>query len=881
MRRLFSKIATLSVGLAMAIGVGVAIGSKGSNAELAYADPANVSQTFQNSDSTLSTSNVTNASQESGYLLINKNKSAVATLSLSAENQQIPSSNVTIQLSIACFGSGTNPTLNSTLSGSAVGTETSSTWSGSTLTGTAPDSSSYKTVTMTLTKPGAPTRLEGIRFTLTLGDIKGIRLKSISISFSYEPKAVNHIAASVKNPSDWYNGSTFTTSDVSVTPYFSEDDSDPGITVTDGTGVKFGDSANLDSVTLVEGANSIKVNLSGKSTTINVTAKPTPVITGVVVGGDMTKKTYSLNENWDYTGLYLTVSWTQEKADTTVQFTSLSITANPAKANNTSIKSVALSGTYEGFDFEKTVTGITVTVEPVVITFTNADSAGSNWKPASSSSYTDSIGNTATISVADTVGYSGNGVPVQIGSKDHPTTYVNITITLAERAGIVSASATFCSANGATASLEVFGDDESDAIFSGSVIGNAGVEDKTVDGSYQTINASTLHFNFTCATGIKLKTISYTIGDTVAEFGNFTTLVVAQEASTKQFRVGDKFSYEGLTLRAGDDSLPVITKDYSTGFKVGTALNDNSYADYTFVAADAENSPITVHATLTIKEVTKEITYQITVTEVPTYNLVENVDNLFEGAKVLIVGGGFGVAGHTGTVATHSSALTVTDGVISDPKDAVEFTVRVYGSKIALQYGTKYLAYQKVNDEKRKQVYLIDELNDSASWTYNGTTLLSNVAGRYLVYDSSLNPSGYGCEDSGEHVQLFLSNKSVNTDTSAAETYAYRYLHMRDYTVADGSCMTYYGTAKTKFADLTAEQKAEFVKITAAVERLQAWAEANNESFDPDSKTFTKLFVENYVKGSSANYAIIIIVATVSITALGLTLMIVKKKKRD
>ena len=878
MRRLFSKIATLSVGLAMAIGVGVAVGVKhNSNAKPVNAAVEEYSESYNYS----ALENMLSGNYEDAktYWKVPRAAGNSATISVPFDKAYAPVGNITVTLHIATFGDATNPS-NSNTTITAVGSDVGSTWSGSNLS-TYPSSKTYVNGNLTVTNPNDSSTISGLTITIGVNaNIKIFRLDTLTVAFNYQGKEVNHIAASVKNPSGWHAGDSFTTSDVTVTPYASEDDSDPDTPITDGTDVKFGESADKDSVTLVEGANSIKVTYREKSTTVNVTATPTPVISGVVVGGDMTKKTYSLNENWDYTGLYLTVSWTQGKADTTVQFTSLSITANPAKANSTSVKSVALSGTYEGFNFEKTVTGLTVTIEPVVILVTGGNNPGTKWKPASSSSYTDSMGNTATISYASGTAFAGEANYSQIGTGSKPTTYVNITITLAAKAGVVSASTTFSSANGATASVTVYGDDENDTIFTGSVVGNAALEERTISGSYQTINATTLHFNFTCQTGIRLSSLSYTLGETVAEFGNFETLEVYQEATTKQFKVGDKFSYEGLILRASDDSEPAITKDYSTGFKVGNALNDNSYDDYTFVAADAENSPLTVYVTLTIKGVTKEIHYQITVTEVPTYSLVDSVNDLYEGARVIIVGGGFAFASHNGTVGLPTSSLTITDDKITDPKNASEFVVRIYGNKIALQLGSKYLAYQKMEDVARKQVYLIDDLNDTASWTYTDSYLLSNVAGRYLCYTAA-DPTGFACVDSGTNVDLYISDKSVNTDTSAAETYAYRYLHMRDYTVADGSCMTYYGTAKTKFGDLSAEQKAEFVKITAAVERLQAWAEANGDAFDPDSKTFTKLFVENYVKGSSANYAIIIIVATVSITALGLTLMIIKKKKHD
>ena len=878
MKRLFSKIATLSVGLAMAIGVGIAAGTR---QDLKRSAAAGV---ISNTPATAITAGKYIITNGSNYINGNDGNGHLTRTAIGADITAVDLDNA---FTIAAGSSASNWTIYQESVSKYVG------WSSGTAFGFGDNANTNKYRWTFELKNGSTN--EWIISNLDTSARKwgegGSDIRSYSNPSSghyfklylINEKELNHIGAAATNPSNWFAGDTFKTSDVTVTPYYSEDNSDPDTPITDGEGVKFGDSADKDSVTLVQGSNSIKVNYGGKSTTINVTAGATPVITGVVVGGDMANKTYSLNDDWDYSGLYLTVSWTEGKADTTVQFTSLTITANPAKANSTSIKSVALSGTYEGHNFAKTVTGITVTIEPVVIEVTGGKNPGARWKPGtgSAASYTDSLGNTATLSVATGCYFGGADSYSQIGSGGSPTTYVNITITLAAKAGIVSASATFASANGATASVSAYGDDENDAIFSGSVEGNGTPEVRTINGSYQTINATTLHFNFTCQTGIKLSALSYTLGDTVAEFGNFTSLEIGHEANTTQFKVGDKFSYEGLVLTASDDSEPVLTKDYVTGFKIGTALNDNSYANHTFVASDAENSPITVHATLTIKEVTKEVTYQITVTEVPTYTKVTDPSSLYEGARVIIVGGGFAFASHNGTVGLPTSSLTITDDKITDPKNASEFVVRIYGNKIALQLGSKYLAYQKMEDVARKQVYLIDDLNDASSWTYTDSYLLSNVAGRYLCYTAASDPTGFACVDSGSNVALYISDKSVNTDTSAAETYAYRYLHMRDYLVGDGSCKTYYASAKAAFEVLTDGQKAEFIKLTSAVERLQAWADANGEAFDPVNKTFTKLFVEKYIKGSSANYAIIIIVATVSITALGVALMVLKKKKHN
>lgn len=880
MRRLFSKIATLSVGLAMAIGVGVAIGASQKATSPVIAATENYSESFNFSalDGKISGDYGVKAGD---YWKVPDAPEGTAVVTLPLGKAYAPTTNISVTLHLATFGSGDTPSgENTTIS--AVGTDVGSTWSGSGVSAY-PSSSTFVNSVLTITNPNDSSTISGLAITISVGSgVKIFRLDNVTIAFSYQGKDLNHITASVTNPSNWYAGDTFRTSDVTVNPYFSEDDSDPDTPITDGTGVKFGDSADLDDVTLVQGNNSIKVNYGGKSTTVNVTAGATPVISGVVLSGDMTKKLYSVNNEWDYTGLYLTVSWTEGKADTTAQLASATYTADPAKANSPSVTTVTISGTYEGFNFQKTITGITVAFEPVTVNISGLGNQGTTrWKPTTDgSTFTDSGGNTATFNTdVKSDGVASDNSYMQYGKNTSAGTYVLISIPLSARAGVSAAGIRFSSNGGTTVECLIYGDTENDVILNASVTGNSLAEKKTTDDGveYSTINASTLHFKIMFTVGCKLAYYSYTLGNTVQEFQTFTSLAVQTPTSDVQFKVGDTFSASGLVLRATDNVG--FTKDFTSGIKFGKAENDDSYNGYKFVADDATNSPLTVYASLTIGGITKSINYQITVTEVPTYSLVSNLDDLYEGAKVLIVYGTKAAAAY-GTNYLTSATVAFTGDDITNAGDAVEFTVRIYGSKVAFQFGAYYLSYSG----SLNQIQRSNTLNDSCAFYNNGTGLLSNVSGRYLQHWATT-PDGFACLTNGysnaNHVSLYISNKSVDNDTVRAETYAYRYLHMRDYTIGNGSCMTYYGTAKTKFGDLSAEQKAEFVKITAAVERLQAWAEANGDAFDPDSKTFTKLFVENYVKGSSANYAIIIIVATVSITALGLTLMIVKKKKHD
>ena len=103
---------------------------------------------------------------------------------------------------------------------------------------------------------------------------------------------VDSIDASLKEPNKiWKKGQSFTTSDVSVYVLY-DDLSDE--TITNGVGVKFGASANLESVTLVAGTNTIIVNYGGQTDTVGVFGKAP---TGIDVVTSSGSNTINLNAN--------------------------------------------------------------------------------------------------------------------------------------------------------------------------------------------------------------------------------------------------------------------------------------------------------------------------------------------------------------------------------------------------------------------------------------------------------------------------------------------------------------------------------------------------------------------------------------------------------
>ena len=617
-------------------------------------------------------------------------------------------------------------------------------------------------------------------------------------------------------------------------------------------------------------------------------------VTSLAITGSMTKTSYTQNEAWDPTGFTVNAYYASASS-TPVDVTSdddLSWSYSPQTTASLDTKSVTCTASYGGRTAVSSAQTVTVSAAPTTITITGAGSSGTTqWKPTSSGdTFLDSSGNTATLTTdVPTAGWSGTGTPYQIGANDKDGvvkhgTYVIISIPLSNRSGVTAASVRYCSNGGSTVNSLVYGDDENDIILNTSVTGNTATEYSTtdVDVNYSTINASTIHFKFTFTVGCKIGYVSYTLGSTVQEFQTFTSLAIQTETTDKQFKEGDTFSASGLVLRATDNVG--FTKDFTSGFKFGTSEGDDSYSS----ASLNTSGEYTIYVTLTIGGITKSVNYDIVVTEVPTYSLVSDYSTLYEGSKVLIVSGTNAASVYGSTYLT-STTVTFTGDDITDSGDALEFTIRIYGNKIIFQHGEYYLSYSGSNN----QIQRTTTLSDSCAFYNDGTGLVSNVEGRYLEYCSSLNPSGFACVTSayGSHVSLYISDKAPKTSTLGAETFAYKYLHMRDYTEGDGSCMNdsanhYYSTAKAFYtsASFSSDEKVEFAKITDAVARLQAWARANGETFDPSAKTFSenpRVSLLNVMGENTNSVAIIVIISMVSVTAIGGYFFLRKRKEEN
>ena len=147
---------------------------------------------------------------------------------------------------------------------------------------------------------------------------------------------------------------------------------------------------------------SISISLFGKTTSQGITVEARTV-TGVSFDGDMTYKAYVNDSDWNYTGLYLTVSYSSGDP-VVVQLTSLTagtdFSVSSAKA--TGATSLTISGTYSGIAFNKTITGITYAS---TITFEAGTDMGSSGSTGADSMYKSGITVSSTSMATTTAEY--------------------------------------------------------------------------------------------------------------------------------------------------------------------------------------------------------------------------------------------------------------------------------------------------------------------------------------------------------------------------------------------------------------------------------------------------------------------------------------------
>ena len=586
---------------------------------------------------------------------------------------------------------------------------------------------------------------------------------------------------------------------------------------------------------------------------------------------------YEQGATFDKTGITVTYVEHSDTLNKDREFNRTDTATYNFDENKNTIGQFNLTATYDGHTTTDIVT-ITITKAVAVINF---GSTSGHFAPtaAGPNSHTDNYGNSVTATITTSGNVTQSGQYTSIG-KSGVSSEIIVTVTLSSRAGIdkVGVSAKTTTQSGSIDVLVYADEDVNNVILSGTRAQST--DELSTDNHYQKINATKICYKFSANTGIMLYSINYITGTTVQEFGTLSSIAIKNTSTHETlFKVGQTFSSGGLIIVATD--TVGFTKEFTSGF-------ETTYDDHVFVAGDVGEG-IENTVSLTIGLVTKQVSYTFDVINPPTYSVATD---LYEGMKVILVDtAGYAVGAYGSNQYGVITNMTASDGVVTDSKEALEFTIRIYGDKFGLQYGSKYVSYSGASND----AYQSSTLGDNESWKLDENGLLwcgDESAGRYLQINGTLKAACY--TGSQKHLSLYASSGSTKTDILAAETFIYRYLHMRDYLgeegqdglnycldTGDGDGKNYFDDAATAYASLSSQAKIEFKKNTEAVNRFNAWASANHKTINLDTGVVSGLNEALPMLTESNNAPIIItVISVLSLTALGGFFFIKKRKEQ-
>lgn len=370
------------------------------------------------------------------------------------------------------------------------------------------------------------------------------------------------------------------------------------------------------------------------------------------------------------------------------------------------------------------------------------------------------------------------------------------------------------------------------------------------------------------------------------------SIAVTGTLTKSAYIVGDSWSAAGLV---------------ATGTYTGKGEVDiTNKVEWSFDPASATSESITsVTFTASYDGKSGSKAYDVTVTVYTGYVRVNSSAELQYGDEVLI--GAHDAAIMMGAEATNKRNAEATINMSDDHTKIDSEGLESKIAKFTVTYGTAENTFAFADSDGYLQMnqggnelYTKSTLNAGSDYVLVVETGVMHVRSNTYLIDSEQAEIKYNSASSGMFRMYKKSNgmssvdlykKSGSADLEAARTFTSEKMKMSQY-VGDNTydkdrCDANYAAAKTAYNALSIAAKNLFnngSEFEDARTRLSAWAAANGETFNSADGTFTpltKLVVDKYISGATASYAIIIIVATVSITALGVTLMVLKKKKHN
>lgn len=664
MNKLLTKIAGLSIGLAMAIGVGVAVGSK---------DAAKV-------EAASATWNKITSNPVSGtkYLI------------LSSDGTKY------FDASVATIDSTSNPVAITVSNNSVTGDYDGKAWtftkSGDNwyISRTLNNTTTY--IGRTANSNGINTGSSGIANTITnssgnftikgtgSGSSKQMSYNSSSGRFRYfasgtvmlferaASKTLSSIALSGTYPTSFYTGDTFSHSGMTVTATYDDKTTADVTSSATFSGYNMSTAGNQTvTVSYTEGGTTKTATYS-----ITVTAAPTPESAEVI--NDMTTKTYVEGAAYDVTGLTLRVTYDNDDtrdfdfAEDLTKDTDYVLDHDNAVLGDTSLY---ITGEYLGCEFDFTVTGITVTAAPKVATYTIS---GTNASPTVTPSGLVPTGTTATWSntyTGSNIGQdtNGNSQTLTISGFSKGTIITGIKLYMHSNASAGAGYASYQVGSGSeTALVGTIGSATTFNTWGDNTSYGTSWRDVTLGSSYS-INvpaSSTFKIKIACVTTNSLYCTGFTINY------DYATPTFVASPTSHEIYCGEVA--ESTITVANFDSDPTLEYEITSGSSYISDVEIGSFSNHQATVLIEGHSTNHGTAVVRVRDAANKTTYYaditVVVNEIPAYEIELSIST--------DTGSEYGYVGDAVTVSVTTSRLQGTGITWSVTSGSVDSSTIVF-----------------------------------------------------------------------------------------------------------------------------------------------------------------------------------------------------------
>lgn len=797
MNKLFTKIAGLSLGLAMAIGVGVGLGQqKASEARAAtgdtYAKVTSASDIsggdtviFVNQDGTYACGTTQNTNNRTPVGITLKNNKYTKTDSDNVQEFTVIAGSTSGQ-----FGFHTGSGYIYSASSSKNNLSTNTDGSSKQPTGTSAWTISITNGVASVMNVSNTSYYLAFNGTSYFSQYKSGQSKT-TIYKKEASKTLSSIAVKTAPTTTYYAGDKFNPTGLVITATYSDTSTDD-ITYVDNED-KFTFSPDLNTE-LNTTNNKVTITYGGKTVDQSIIVNAPRTVTSIELHGEIIKKSYSLGDSWDLTGLELQVNWSVgEPTYVSLEDDSVVYECDPETAASVALKSFELEVLYKDFDETFTVNGITVSnIKVDKITASDLAATGtsytafSNVKKNSTAVYLgktakDSDGNIQTNNTA------GNG----IATSKSGGTISSITIEW----GKTPSSGRGYNVYGNNTAYTAVGT-------SGTKIGT--LTDTTtsliITGNYefvslQGVGGATYAKSITFAWEPAVPTIKYSDGTTNAdltvvngstnsvtfEAKNFSSVSKDLFSNNEQDNSSLAYSVSGTTvtvtvtgLIVGDDAYTISAKGCDNTLTLNVTVQASTTFDSLEITTPTtavtfnEGDPFAVTGIV--------VTANFTVGEDPDTVVFSAEDDNLDELKYTVDGEEISLGDELTTTGTFAVVISYTDGVTGTTKSAEPYNITINGyvahtwTKVTADNapvdwrGTYLLVYESGSD-----AYIFNsslETTDAVSNYVSGTISSNQIVGNKQI-DSVAIQIERNTVESASYYHVLLANGNYLVGTAS------------------------------------------------------------------------------------------------------------------